>query len=243
MIAFLGMYDLPALQSANDRFWAAIRAHLGDGPAGLTRDGDVWDIWQSPDLVLAQTCGMPFRTRLHGRVRLVGTPDYGLPGCPPGYYRSVLVVHRDAPARRPEDLAGVTFAYNEAVSQSGWAAPMTHLAGRVAFGGVLQTGAHAASARAVADGRAGIAALDALTWTLLCEHDPVTDSLRVLDYTSPTPGLPYITAPTRDPAPIADALRAAIAGLSDADRATLHLRGLVTIPDAAYLGIATPNPP
>jgi len=30
MIAMLGMYDMPALHSANDRFWALIRAHLGE---------------------------------------------------------------------------------------------------------------------------------------------------------------------------------------------------------------------
>ena len=36
--AMLGMYDMPALQPANDRFWDLIRGHLGDGHNQLSRD-------------------------------------------------------------------------------------------------------------------------------------------------------------------------------------------------------------
>ena len=35
MIAALGMYDPPALRAANDRYWQAIRNHLGHGPTAL----------------------------------------------------------------------------------------------------------------------------------------------------------------------------------------------------------------
>ncbi len=242
MIAMLGMYDMPAVQPANNRFWTLIRAHLGAGPDHLTRSEDFWQIWQSPDLLLAQTCGMPYRTRLHPEVNLVGTPDYGLPGCPPGHYRSVLVVHADAKGDSEADFADGTFAYNEALSQSGWAAPMTHFAASgVRFGTFLPTGAHANSARAVAQGHADMAALDAMTWRLLQRHDPLAARLRVIAKTPPTPGLPYITARHRDPAPIAHAVRAAIADIAPADRSALHLLGLADIDKAAYL--AVPNPP
>lgn len=244
MIAMLGMYDMPGIRPANDRLWQSIRAHLGHGPARLTRDSDPWQVWQSPDLLLAQTCGMPFRTRLHPDVALVGTPDYELPGCPPGYYNSVLVVRADAMGDSAANFAGGIFAYNEALSQSGWAGPMTHLnAAGIAMGALLRTGAHAASARAVAEGRADIAGIDALTWALLVEHDPGTARLRVIDATEPTPALPYITATRRDPAPIAAALRAAIDGLAPQDRAALHLNGLVQIPASAYLAVPTPPGP
>lgn len=242
MIAMLGMYDMPALQPANDRFWHAIRGHLGYGPQHLNRTNDVWDIWRARDLVMAQTCGMPYRTCLHGDVSLIGTPDYGLPSCEPGHYFSALVVRNDAPGTALADFAGGTFAYNEPLSQSGWAAPMTHLnAAGVGFDTLLQTGAHAASAQAVADGHADMAGLDGLTWALLQEHGSLGDHLRVLATTPPTPGLPYITAKTRDPAPIAAAIRAAIDDLTPADRSVLHLKGLVDIPKQAYLAI--PNPP
>ncbi|SDD15249.1 phosphate/phosphite/phosphonate ABC transporter substrate-binding protein [Ruegeria marina] len=243
MTAMLGMYDLPPLRDANDRFWALIRAAFGEGPDRLDRDRDFWEIWQDPDLVLAQTCGMPYRTRLHGTVQLVGTPDYGLPGCPPGHYCSVFVARADD----DRDLAGLTggtFAYNEALSQSGWAAPVNHL---LALGlrpeTLLQTGAHALSAEAVANGAADLAALDALTWELLREHTGLGGQLREVARTAPTPTLPYITALRSDSAAIAAAVRVAIANLSPDDRAALHLRGLVDIPAATYLSVANPPAP
>lgn len=244
MIAMLGMYDMPALQQANDRFWGLIRAQLGHGPDSLSRDRDFWDIWQSPDLLFAQTCGMPYRTRLHDTVGLIGTPDYGLPGCPPGYYQSVFVVHADADGDTLANFSGGTFAYNEAGSQSGWAGPMTHLqAANVRFDTLLETGGHALSAHAVAEGRATIASLDALTWTLLQEHGSVADRLRVIAETTPTPGLPYITAKSHDAGKLATAVRAAIDALAPQDRDLLHIKGLVSIDPATYLAIPTPPGP
>lgn len=244
MIAALGMYDMPALKPMHDRFWNAIRARLGYGPEALTRGGDFWDIWQSPELLLAQTCGFPYRARLHGHVALVGTPDYGLPGCPPGHYNSVLVVRKDDPRSDLSQFDGAAFAYNEALSQSGWAAPATHFATHgLLIGPRVKTGAHAASAQAVAEGRADIAAIDALTWTLLRRHGTGTDDLREIDRTAPTPALPYITARARDPEPIFRAVAAAITDLSAADRDALHLEGLIAIPAEAYLAVETPPEP
>ena len=80
MIAHLGMYAVPA---ANEALWMQTRCALGYGPDRLTQSDDFWQIWQDPDLLFSQTCGYPFRARLHKQVQLIGTPDYGLPGCPP----------------------------------------------------------------------------------------------------------------------------------------------------------------
>lgn len=242
MIAFMGMYDMPAMHSANDRFWSLIRSRLGYGPELLSRDRNPWEIWQSPNLLLAQTCGMPYRTRLRSLVTLVGTPDYGVAGCPPGHYRSVLVARADATGSSEHDFAGGRFAYNEALSQSGWAAPIIHFNTLgIRFAAHVQTGAHVASARAVAEGRADIAALDAVTWDLLQEHDPVAGQLKIIATTFPTPGLPLVTARGRDAGAIASAVRAAIGDLTAQDRGSLRLRGLVDIPQSAYLAI--PDPP
>lgn len=244
MIAWLGMYDLPALRPMTDRFWAAIRARLPEAPEQLLRVTDPWTLWQSPDLLLAQTCGMPFRTALHEHVQLIGTPDHRLEGCPAGHYRSVLVVRADDTRQTSADFDGARFAYNEPLSQSGWAGPMTHL-GRlgIGFGAVLRTGAHLASARAVADKTADMAGIDAVTWALIRAHDPVAGDLRVIDRTDPTPALPYITAAGRDPAPIRAALAQAIDDLAPEDRAALHLHGLVQVPPQAYLAVPTPPGP
>ncbi|WP_348774582.1 phosphate/phosphite/phosphonate ABC transporter substrate-binding protein [Ruegeria atlantica] len=238
----LGMYDMPALQPANDRFWSLIRVHLGFGPTHLTRGADVWDVWHSRDLVFSQTCGMPYRTRLNGKVQLVGTPDYGLAGCPPGYYRSVIVARKDD-TRDLDQLADGTFAYNEALSQSGWAAPMVHLSRHSRLpSSRLESGGHALSAAAVKEGRADYAALDALTWELLKEHSNLGAELREVAATEPSPALPYITANGQDAPQIAKSVRAAINDLSAADQKMLHLRGLIDIPAERYLAVPDPSP-
>ena len=247
MIASLGMYDFGPAQGANDRLWALIRAGLAArgiaAPETLTRgENAYWDAWTAPDLVLSQTCGYPFRARLHDRVTYVGTPDYGVEGCAPGHYRSVFVARADDPRRSLADFDGARLAYNEPLSQSGWAAPQTQAArlGLRLLPGV-RTGGHRLSAQAVAEGRADIAALDAVTHALLCDLEPAVAGLRVVALTDPTPGLPCITASGRDPAPIHDAFVEAIAALSPADRATLRLKGFVRLPVADYL--AVPDPP
>lgn len=243
MIAALTMYDMPHLRGATDRLWQGIRSALGDGPETLTRGADPWGIWQAETLLLAQTCGLPFRARLHDRVTLVGTPDYGVAGCAPGFYRSVIVVREGDGIADPRALDGRRMAYNEALSQSGWAAPQRWMrAEGLAPGAWLCTGAHAASARAVAEGRADFAALDAVTYTLLQEAGEVS-GLRVLARTEPTPGLPLITARGRDPRPLFEAVSEAIAALAPEDARALHLKGLVAIDKARYMALPLPEPP
>lgn len=244
MITALPMYDLPWLRAETDRLWQTIRDGLPDAPPGLTRDRDLWDIWQSPDLLLAQTCGLPFRARLHGHVTLVASPDHGLPDCPPGHYFSQLIRRRGD----TRDLAGLAqgvMAYNEPLSQSGWAAPVAHLAARgLAPGGLLKTGAHLASVAAVLDGRADFAAIDAVTLALFARHDgQAAARLDPFDRTEPTPALPYITAQGRDPAPIAKALTRATAAMLQADRDALCLRGVVHLPATAYTALPLPPTP
>lgn len=247
MIASLGMYDFGAAEPANDRLWAltrdGLRARGIEAPEGLTRgEGAYWPAWQSPDLLLSQTCGYPFRARLHGHVTYVGTPDYGVDGCPPGHYRSVFVVRADDPRQSLAEFDGARFAYNEDLSQSGWAAPQTHVAGvGIHLPPALKTGGHRLSAAAVVEARADIAALDAVTYALLLDNDPAIARLRVIDVTSPTPGLPFITALGGPADAIFDALAEAIAALAPKDRATLHLNGILRLPEAAYLDV--PNPP
>jgi len=249
MIASLGMYDFGPAVAANDRFWTLVRDRLRAAghvaPEALTR-GDVafWDAWQSPDLILSQTCGYPFRARLQGKVALVGTPDYGLPSCPAGHYYSVLVARRDDPRGRIEEFDAAPMAFNEDMSQSGWAGPVSHL---LSLGLTpkpsLRSGAHQVSAQAVASGKADLAGLDAVTWAMLQGQEPAVGALKVIGHTPPTPVLPFITALGTDRAAILAALTQAIADLTQQDRVTLHLRGLVDVPESAYLAIPTPPPP
>ncbi|MCX8509508.1 MAG: hypothetical protein ORN49_11645, partial [Rhodobacteraceae bacterium] len=157
LFACLPMYDWAEVRGPTDRLWGLIRDRLRArgmaAPEGLHRGGR-WNDWLAPDLILGQTCGFPYRTALHGKVTLVGTPDYGLPDTLPGYYHSQLVVRADAPGDLADFLGG-RLAINGYDSQSGWAAAQNHAAllGR-SFADCLVTGAHVASAAAVAEGQA-----------------------------------------------------------------------------------------
>lgn len=247
LIAALGMYDRPETMAANDRFWALLKGALRDmgqdAPDALVRGAAaLMPAWQSPDLLFAQTCSLPFRAKLAGHVQMIATPDYGLDGCPAGYYRSVYVARRGDGARSVPDMAGRAFAYNDALSHSGWAAPYAdHLARGLAIRPALQTGSHRASAIAVAAGQADYAAIDALTWDMIQSYDTFADELVAFDHTAASPALPYITA--QNPAPLRAALAQGIAALSQADRSTLRLRGLVDIPAAEYLALPIPPSP
>lgn len=239
-IAALPMYDRPELRTETDALWSALRDALRargfDAPDALTRDRDLWDIWQSPDLLLAQTCGLPFRSRLFGQVRIVATPDYGLPGCPPGHYCSVLLARGDLPDRP-------RVAVNDPLSQSGWAA--LHgwaVAHKLALGPVTLTGSHAASARAVAEGTADLAAVDAQTWRQLLRFDAADPGLEIAR-TPPTPGLPLITAATHDAASLRGAVTEAVAALPAATRHALDLSGIVHIDAHRYRAIPIPPNP
>lgn len=244
MIANLGMYDRPELRDAHNRFWALLRVHLVrkglEAPETLAWDIDPHSVWQRDDFTFAQTCGMPYRLFLHGEVTLIGTPDYGVEGCPPGYYRSALVVRVDDPRDAAETFRDARFAYNDLHSQSGFAAAQAYFDPKgFWFSETLETGGHVRSAHAVVEGRADIAAIDAVTWRLIERYDDLAPSLRVLDVTEPTPGLPYIAAKTADRSILFDAVKAAIGDLTDADRRDLGILNLVDIPAETYLAVGT----
>lgn len=246
MIASLMMYLRPETEAAHLRYWALIREELRAGgiaaPAELSNDDEEFSVWRAPDLVLSQTCGMPYRLWLHDRVTLIGTPDFGVKGCPPGHYNSVFVTRADDPRETLSEFASARFTYNQSFSQSGYAAAHAHCTAQgFWFADKVQSHGHRASARAVAEGRADIAALDAVSWRLIRRYDGFASGLRELTRTAPTPGLPYIAGPGVDRTRTFAAVSAAIARLTPEDAETLGLRGLVDIPKPAYL--AVPNPP
>jgi ABC-type phosphate/phosphonate transport system substrate-binding protein len=245
VIASLMMYLRSENAQAHDRYWTLIRAELAqrgiDAPEKPDNARDEFEVWTADDLVLSQTCGMPYRKWLHDKVTLIGTPDYGVKGCEAGYYNSVIVVRADDHRTGLPAYRDARFTYNQTFSQSGYAAPFalakTH---GFWFENRSQSHGHLNSARAVAEGRADIAALDVVTWQLIQKYDAFAADLRVLAQTSPTPGLPYIAAAGVDRQATYDAVSAAIAGLDQADRDALCLKGLTHIPKAAYLAISNP---
>ena len=184
---------------------------------------------------------MPYRQRLHGRVSLIGTPDYGVEGCSPGYYRSVIVVRKEDPRETLREFKGAVCAVNAADSESGCAAIMRATEAAPGSGTFFRatpyTGSHAASIRDVAAGQADIAAIDAVTWRFATQFEADARSLRVLCMTDPTPGLPYISACRHDGAPMAEAVVAGLAGLDGDVRDALGIVGFVRTYPADYLKI------
>jgi ABC-type phosphate/phosphonate transport system substrate-binding protein len=236
--------DPPVVREATRQLWAHLRGSLR--AAGLVGVPDALDetyshdaAWLDPNLLLAQTCGYPFATRLRGQVRLVATPCYDHPGCEGALGASFIVVRADDPARSIADLAGRRAAINDPSSNSGYnllrATVAPHAHGLPFFSGVVETGGHRASLVAIADGTADAAAIDCVTFGNIQRHAPERlGGLRILAETPKTPGLPLITRAAASDAEVAT-LRAALdSAVADPAMAALGIRGFAMLAEADY---------
>jgi ABC-type phosphate/phosphonate transport system substrate-binding protein len=224
---------------------------LDEGLAGLPDaldwPADLTAAWRAPDLLLSQTCGYPLLHELAGQVQLVGIPHYDAPGCDGYSYSSALIVARASPFRSLAELRGAVAGFNEHGSQSGYNAlrhAVAPLAGGAAFfSAVQETGRHEASIDAVVRGAIDIAAIDAVTFALIARDQPGrVAAVRVLGFTDPVAGLPFITS-ARTPARQLAALRRALARLVtdpelEVTRARLLLIGCSFPPASVYQSIA-----
>lgn len=241
--ASLPMYMLPGTAADWARLWRAVAAHLRsaglDPPTRLHRPTDLARHWRDPLVLLSQTCGLPYDAALRDHVHLVGAFDFGLPECPPGFYRSHLVVR--AGERRSADtlLRAGRVAINEPHSQSGFGAIRASLAGRPPD---LRTGAHLLSVRAVQQGQADIAAIDAVSWRLMRRQARLTAGLTVRAATAPTPAPPLISARASWAKLARHAVAQGILECPAETRLRLGLRGLVPVRPQDYAGMATGSP-
>jgi ABC-type phosphate/phosphonate transport system substrate-binding protein len=249
-LAALPMYDLPEVAEATDALWSALARRLResgvkDVPDRLQRGDDPRQVWRSPDLLLAQTCGYPLVHEFDGRLALIATPRYAVGGCEGPTYRSRMVVRSDDTRERFRDFAGAVAAINSEDSHSGF----NILRWRVAqegrspfFGKVERTGAHLASLAAVQSGKADIAAIDCVTYALLERNRPAAlAGIRVIEDTPPAPALPFVTA-TRATQQELGVLRRALAEtVSDpalaSAREALLLSGIEELPLERYQAI------
>lgn len=220
MIAALPMYDWPEARAATDAWYARLRERAPFLPERLTRDRDLPAIWRDPALVFGQTCWGPLRQGLQAHLRVLAQPDYDdVPGGRGPFYRSALVARSGASAPVPTGpgpalpaLAG-RFAVNCRGSLSGFLALAEDAGDPAAWAEALvETGSHRDSIRAVAEGRADLAAIDCRSWALACLHEPCAAGLVVVGWTGERLGLPYVTARGTDPA-LAARLRAALIDL------------------------------
>lgn len=251
-LASLAMYLSPLpVEQATARFWEALgkrlRAYGLDAPAAL--DGDIRydEAWLRPDLIFGQTCGYPYVQHLRGKVQLVASPVYGLPGCNGPLNCSFIIVNAASPAASVEELRGSRAAINEPGSNSGYnlfrhfIAPHA-IEGRF-FSSVIETRGHRASIDAVAGGEADVAAIDCITFGNMLRFDPGrVDGVRVFAETAKGPGLPFITSAKTSAKDLVLLRRALDETISDPDLAeicdTLSLRGISLLGDADYEALA-----
>ena len=199
-------------------------------------------LWSHPDLLLAQTCGYPWATRLRGQVRLVAAPRYDFEGCAGAEHCAFILVPETLEAESLADLRGKRVALNGLDSNTGMnllrhaVAPLAER-GRF-FGEVIVSESHANSLALLQQGHADVAAVDAVTYGYLRRAQPErVDGLCLLQRTRPSPTLPFITAVSRSDAEV-DALRAALNDSLAADpelASVLAIEGFTAVDDATYL--------
>lgn len=248
-LASLAMYVTPPpVAAATDALWAFIRDRLveigiEDVPTALDKSATYDEAWLQPNLLLSQSCGLPYAKRLRGRAQLVATPVYDLPGCDGPTTRSFIIVHRGSNIASMAELRGLNAAINDRGSNSGSnllraaVAPFAR-EGRF-FSSVIETGGHLASIAAVAAGQADVAAIDCVTFGNTKRFDPARlEDVRVLAETEQGPGLPFITGPHTSTEEL-HALRSVLAEATQSPalatiRGILSLRRFDVLADADY---------
>ena len=238
------MYDRPENADAHDALWALVRDALRlrgvEAPDALDRSVGHMEGWGRPDLLLGQICNLPWRARFRDRVTVLGAAHHDVDAAP-GHYRSVMVARAGDPAPAPGDAP--RFALNDPLSNSGWDMPQEWARENgIALRPVLVTGSHAASLGAVAEGRADLAGIDAVSFRAMLRWDRAAQAVQVVGHTRATPGMSFVTARGRDPGPIRDALAEALDRLPREASELLGLRGVVLLPPEAYERPLPPPP-
>jgi ABC-type phosphate/phosphonate transport system substrate-binding protein len=235
------MYPFPHLRAHWDRLWSRIAAEVPGAPSTLAWERPLDELWRDPTLLVGVTCGWPLVTQLAREVEVIGTFDPAVPWARGGRYRSVLVASKPVSIAEWRRTPGAVAAVNATDSLSGWVSL------RHAWSGVpehlLVTGAHVESLRAVARGLAQVASIDAVSFELAVEAEPMTaGAVHVIGHGPLVPALPIVTASAN--ADRVPQLRAAIAAAvadpaMDPVCAALRISGFVTFDRHDYEPLLT----
>jgi ABC-type phosphate/phosphonate transport system substrate-binding protein len=247
MITAYGMYNWPEAIVGINPFWSALINSLKAGGFDvdntLATDRDAYDVWLNPEMLLAQTCGFPYVTKLKGAVQLVATPHYDVPGCAAASYRSVLLKRKDDTREQLSDFQGAIAVVNSFRSQSGCNALLGTLVreGLTApfLNRLIKSGSHRASMKMLANNQADICAIDAVCWQLMQDFEPeIANQLAVVCWSDAQPGLPFITNKQATPEQLVKlrfALQSAVAQVPKT--VGCYIKGFSVLTDADYAGI------
>ena len=211
--------------------------------ARLAPDRDPAELAQNGQLILGHICAITFARAKTGLYHYLGALSPRAPETPQGHYRSVIVAHKDSTIQSMSDIDPTRhqIAVNEIGSFSGQII-LSHMLlghGALAFPHQTLTGGHALSAKAVAEERADLTALDEISYALIKRNDPKTaKNLRIIGHSASHPGLAFVTSGQTDAATLA-LLRARLLQFFETPSGqalaeVLDLRGATYIDPAAY---------
>jgi len=220
MLASFPWYDLPSVQWANEALWRATGF-----PGKLIRHRAARDLWYDPDLLVTQACGLDLFLS-DAPIEPVAAPVFDL-DCEAGVYYSYIV----------GNMRGSVAAVNSLSSRSGYTALLTVCNPEK----VIVTGSHIASLGAIQAGHAEVAAIDAVTWSILARDNPgCLTGLEVVERSAVCLSPPYVVKSDADRENMFVCLRRAV--LSPASmlaRKALFLKDVLPVQKHDYLPILT----
>lgn len=150
-------------------------------------------------LCLGQICGVDFASSAADDYRYLATFSLTDRTIPSGYYRSVLITPVNGGLARLSDFRPEQHlvAVNELGSFSGAITFARSLlgCGSNLFPHQKITGSHAASLDCVARAGAMLASIDCVSFEMTTRlHPELRQNIRVLGFTTPFPGLPFVTS-------------------------------------------------
>jgi len=246
------MYDFPEVQDSTEKLLAALvealescneTAHVQTPDSSV--HAELMKMWRSNDMVLSQSCGLPFMEELHQFVNVIGTPTWTDVSDEHGRYQTVIVVRESLDVSSVAELGGLRPVVSNTQSLSGWCslgvaiAEVTNDSSFVRP--FVQSGGHARSLQMLQDNNADFASIDAATFRLLKRHRPkLTNGLRLIGRGPVVPATPLHVSKTRA-ASLSDVSNAVSGVLDRPDLqsalADIGISGFVRLANSDYDGV------
>lgn len=202
------MYDFPEVHDSTQQVLLALVEALesiNESAHVQTPDSSVHEqlmnMWRSSDMLLSQSCGLPFVEELHQFVNVIGTPLWTDVSDERGRYKTVIVARESLDISSIAEAGGLRPAVSNTQSLSGWCSlgvALSEVTTDPSFvQPIVESGGHAKSLQMMLDDKADIASIDAATFRLLSRHRPaLTNETRIIGYGPPVPATPFIIAKT-----------------------------------------------
>jgi ABC-type phosphate/phosphonate transport system substrate-binding protein len=246
------MYDFPEVQNSTEKLLVALvealescneTAHVQTPDSSV--HAELMKMWRSKDMVLSQSCGLPFMEELHQFVNVIGTPTWTGVSDERGRYQTVIVVREALGISSIAEVRGLRPVVSNTQSLSGWCSlgvALSEVTTEPSFvQPFTQSGGHATSLQMLQDNEADIASIDSATFRLLSRHRPeLANGVRVIGYGPLVPATPIIVS--KSFAVDADELYRVVSGVfgrSDlrASLADIGISGFVRLAASDYDGV------